>query len=111
MTIIWHLFLLTVTIFIVAQVIPNIRIKNFGTAFIVALVYSVINLLVGWLLVWITFPLMFITFGLFKFVINAFLLWITDLLIDDFEIKGFGTTLLAAFLITVIDSILKWVLL
>jgi putative membrane protein len=111
MTIIWHLLLLTVTIFIVAQVIPNIRIKNFGTAFIVALVYSVINLLVGWLLVWITFPLMFITFGLFKFVINAFLLWITDLLIDDFEIKGFGTTLLAAFLITVIDSILKWVLL
>lgn len=111
MTVIWHLLVLTVTIFIVAQVIPNIRIKNFGTAFIVALVYSVINLLVGWLLVLITFPLMFITFGLFKFVINAFLLWITDLLIDDFEIKGFGTTLLAAFLITVIDSILKWVIL
>ncbi len=111
MTIIWHLLLLSVTIFIVAQVIPNIRIKNFGTAIIVALVYSVINLLVGWLLVIITFPLMFITFGLFKFVINAFLLWITDLLIDDFEIKGFGTTLLAAFLITVIDSILKWVIL
>lgn len=110
MTVIWHLLVLTVTIFIVAQVIPNIRIKNFGTAFIVALVYSVINLLVGWLLVIIAFPLMIITFGLFKFVINAFLLWITDLLIDDFEIKGFGTTLLAAFLITVIDSILKWVL-
>lgn len=111
MTVIWHLLFLSVTIFIVAQVIPNIRIKNFGTAIIVALVYSVINLLVGWLLVIITFPLMFITFGLFKFVINAFLLWITDLLIDDFEIKGFGTTLLAAFLITVIDSILKWVIL
>jgi putative membrane protein len=111
MTIIWHLLLLSVTIFIVAQVIPNIRIKNFGTAIIVAIVYSVINLLAGWLLVLITFPLMFITFGLFKFVINAFLLWITDLLIDDFEIKGFGTTLLAAFLITVIDSILKWVIL
>ena len=48
-------------------------------------------------------------FGLFKFVINAFLLWVTDKLMDDFEIEGFGTTLIAAFLISIIDSMLRWV--
>ena len=34
---------------------------------------------------------------------------ITDQLIEDFNIEGFGTTLVAAVLITVIDSVLKWV--
>ena len=107
MSIIWNLLLLSVAIFIVAQLIPNIKIKNFGTAVIVAIVYSVINILFGWLLGLIALPLMIITFGLFKFVINAFLLWITDMLVDDFEVKGIGPTLLAALLIAVIDSVLK----
>ena len=44
-----------------------------------------------------------------KFVINAFLLWITDKLIDDFEIDGFGATLIAAFLIALVDSLLRWI--
>jgi len=109
MTLIWNLLLLSVAIFIVAQVMPNIRIKNFGTAIIVAIVFSIINILVGWLLVLISFPLMIITFGLFKFVINAFLLWITNILVDDFEVKGAVPTLIAAFLIAVIDSVLKWI--
>jgi putative membrane protein len=70
---------------------------------------NVINLLFGWLLALIAFPLMIITFGLFKFVINAFLLWITDLLVDGLEIKGAATLLIAAFLIAVIDSVLRWI--
>ena len=109
MSLIWNLLLLSVAIFIVAQVMPNIRIKNFGTAIIVAIVFSVINILAGWLLVLISFPLIIITFGLFKFVINAFLLWITNILVDDFEVKGAVPTLIAAFLIAVIDSALKWI--
>ena len=109
MTLIWNLLLLSVAIFIVAQLLPNIRIKSFGTAIIVAVVFSVINLLFGWLLAFLTLPLIIITFGLFKFVINAFLLWITDLLVDGMEIKGAVTLLLAAFLIAVIDSLLRWI--
>lgn len=42
-------------------------------------------------------------------LINAFLLWLTDKFIEDFEIDGFFTTLIAAFLITVINNILKWI--
>jgi putative membrane protein len=88
---------------------PGIHLKGFGTAVAVAIVYSLINYLVGWLLLLITWPVVIVTFGLFKFVINAFLLWITDKLIDNFEIKGLGITLAAAFFITIADSILKWI--
>jgi putative membrane protein len=109
LTIILKVLLLSVTIFIVAQVLPKIKIKNFGTAITVAVVLSIINILIGWLLRLLAFPLNFITFGLFNFVIFAFLLWITDQLVEDFDIKGLATTLLAAVLISVINTILNWI--
>ena len=89
--------------------LPRIHLKSFGTAIIVAIVYSLINFFAGWILILLTLPAIIITFGLFKFVINAFLLWVTDKLIDDFEIENVTTTLIAALLITVIDSALRWV--
>jgi putative membrane protein len=111
MSFLLNIILLSVAIFLVAKLLPRIHLKSFGTAVIVSIVYSVINYFIGWLLILLTLPAVIITFGLFKFVINAFLLWMTDQLIEDFEIDGFGTTLAAAFLITVTDSILKWVFL
>ena len=107
--ILWNILLLSVAVFLVAQLLPGIRLKNFGTAIIVAIVYSLINYLIGWLLGFLTLPLIILTFGLFKFVINGFLLLITDKVMEDFEIDGIGTTFLAAFLITVVDSILRWI--
>ncbi len=110
MTFIINILLLSVAVFIVAQLLPKIYLKSYGTAVIVALVYSLFSLLFGWLFMLLTLPLIILTLGLFKFVINAFLLWLTDQLISDFEIRGFGTLLLGAFLITVIDYILKLLL-
>ena len=110
MLFLWNILFLSIAIFVVAKMLPSIHCKNFVTAIGVAVVYSVINLFVGWLLILITLPLIIITFGLFKFIINALLLFITDKLIDNFEIDGFGATVIAAFLIAVIDSILKWII-
>ncbi len=107
--ILWNILLLSVSVFLVAQFLPGIRLKNFGTAVIVAVIYSLISYLIGWLLIILSLPFIIITFGLFKFVINGFLLLITDKMMEDFEIDGIGTTLLAAFLITIMDSILRWI--
>ncbi len=106
---IWNLVILSSAVFIVANVLPGIHIKNYWTALVVAVVYSVISFCASWLLILLTLPFMIITFGLFKFVINAFLLFITDKLIEDFEIKDIATTLLAAFCISLVDYGLKWI--
>lgn len=97
-----------VAVFLVAALLPKVHLKSFGTAIVVALVYSIINFIAGWFITLISLPFILITFGLFKFVINAFLLWFTDMLIEDFKIETLGTTLLAAFLITIIDTLLRW---
>jgi len=104
-----NILILSVAVFLVANYFPGIRIKNFMTAVVVAIVYSIINFLIGWLLIFISLPFLIITFGLFKLVINAVLLWATDKMIEDFEIKDFFTTFLAAVCITIIDSLIKWV--
>jgi len=105
-----NILVLSVAVFLVSRFLPGIRIKNFMTAVIVAIVYSIINFLIGWLLVILTLPFIIISFGFFKFVINAFLLWLTDKIIKDFEIKGLFTTFIAAFFITLVDLLIKWIL-
>ncbi len=105
-----NMLILSVAVFLTANIIPGIRIKSFVTAVVVAVVYSVINFLFGWLLILLSLPFMIITFGLFKLVINAVLLWATDKLIEDFRIRDFFTTFLAALCITLVDSFIKWAL-
>ena len=104
-----NMLILSVAVFLVANFFPGIRIKSFMTAVVVAVVYSLVNFFFGWLLVLLSLPVMILTFGLFKLVINGILLWLTDKMIDDFEIKDFLTTMVAALCITVVDSLLRWV--
>jgi putative membrane protein len=54
-------------------------------------------------------PFIIITLGVFLIIINTFLLWITDQLLEDFKIEDIGTTFIAALLITITDTILAMV--
>ena len=109
MQVLYHILLLSVSIFLIAKMLPGVHIKSFFTSIIVAVVYSIVDFLLGWLLTMLSIPFIFITLGLFTFVINAVLLWITDKIIEDFKIDGIGQTLLAALLITILNSILNWI--
>ena len=86
---------------ILASALPGVRLKSYGTAVIVALVYGLLSFFLGTLIGWILFIPMFLSLGLFGLVINAFLLWLTDKLIDAFEITSIRTTLIMAVLLTV----------
>ena len=68
------------------------------------------NYFLFWLVALIAFIPMLLSFGLFGLVINAFLLWLTDKLIDDFEIDSLRTTLLIAILLTVAKVVLRAIL-
>ena len=103
-SILWNVLLLSIVVFIVASVLPGIRLKGFSTAILVAIVYSILNTIHSFF----AFPFVLITLGLFIFVINVLVLWITDKLLEDFEIQNFGTTIVASLLITFCNLILRW---
>ena len=104
------LLILSTSVFLVTRILSSITVKNFTTAVLVALVYGILKTLLTGILVFFSLPFMILSLGLFLFVINAVLLWMTNLLIKNFEVKGCFSTVIAAFLITVIDILLHWLI-
>lgn len=105
-----HILLLAGFILIISRSMPRIYIAGYGTAVLVAVVYGVINVTLGTVLKILSIPFIIVTVGIFLLLINTFLLWLTDELIEDFEIEDGATTFIAAVLITFADTTLAWIL-
>ena len=45
-----HMAVLAATIFVLARLLPDVRIRSVGTAVLVAVVFSVLNFCLGWLI-------------------------------------------------------------
>ena len=95
------LLLNALIVFIVAKLVPGITVRNYGAAIAVALTYSVLSWLFKGILVFLSFPLLLVTFGLFHLVLNAFLLWVTDKILDGFEITNLGALAIGTIALTV----------
>jgi len=76
----------------------------------VAAVYGVLHVLLFKFLALLAFIPRLLTFGLFDFVINAFLLFLTDKLVDGFKIDNLLITLVAAVLLAILNSIWRLLL-
>ncbi|HXT99799.1 MAG TPA: phage holin family protein [Polyangia bacterium] len=102
-----HLVVLTATVLLLARFLPSVRIKSVGAAIVVALVFSVLNILLGWFIRAVLFVPAVFTFGLLflflPFIVNAVLLWLTDKLIKSFEIESIGGLLTSAAVITLVN--------
>ena len=80
------------------QILPGVKVKGIEAAALVALVFGILNLLIGWLLGrvigLVTLPFTCLTLGLFAFfipmIVNTILLKITDALLDSFDLEGWG---------------------
>lgn len=95
--------------YLVAAVLPGMRVSSFGGAVFVAAVYGILNVLIGWFL-WLALGV--VSLGLLWFIdflriwiAGAIVLRLTDLLTDRLTIRDFfPTTLIAAALMAVIAS-------
>ena len=107
-----HLALLTITILVLARVLPDVQIKSAGTAIAVAVVFSLLNFFLGWLIkVFLIVPGI-LTFGLLflilPFVVNTILLWLTDKVMSTFKIHSLGSLLMSAGAITAVNAIMHF---
>ncbi|MFC1400825.1 MULTISPECIES: phage holin family protein [Streptacidiphilus] len=71
--------------------------------------FAVVNLVLGGFLRTVARPLVWITFGLFLFVINAITLKVTALVTSDLQIHGLGTALWAALIMSVVGVAVRLV--
>src|SRR5262245_47830140 len=93
-----------VAVMLVAWLVPNFEVRGgFGASIVVGLVYGLLKMFLQKLLITLALPVVLITFGLFIFVINAFLLWLTDKLLERFEVRTKGALLVGALLLSAFD--------
>jgi putative membrane protein len=109
MYILLHLAALTVTVLALSRIFSTVKIKSVASAVVVAIVFSVLNVFLGWLLRVALFVPAILTLGVLflfvPFIVNTVLLWLTDKLMGSFEIETAGALFGSAAIITVVNGI------
>jgi putative membrane protein len=72
---------------------------------IAAAVFTVVNMWLKPIVTLLSLPFIILTLGLFLFVVNILMLYVTDWL-TDFHLSSFGTAALAAIIVTVVNWVL-----
>lgn len=77
----------------------------------VALVFGIVNAVIRPALQLLTCPLVVLTLGLFVFILNAFLLWLTAQVAQalgiGFDVVGFWAALVGAVIVGVVSTVLN----
>lgn len=84
--------------------LPGIQLRGLGAALIVALVLGLLNTLIRPVLLVLTLPINVLTLGLFTFIINGLLFWVTARMVGGFEVSGFWWAVLGA----IVYSLISW---
>jgi putative membrane protein len=109
MYILLHLAALTLTVLALSRIFSHVKIKSAGAAVIVAIVFSLLNVFLGWLLRVALFLPAILTLGVLflfvPFIVNTVLLWLTDKLLGSFEIETPGALFGSAAIITVVNGL------
>lgn len=101
---------LSLAIFIVANITDLIYIENFKALILGSLILGILNVFLKPILLFFTMPLTVMTLGLFVLVINGIVLYLVSFLVSGFEIFGLGKALLAALLLTILSTLINWII-
>ena len=88
--------------------------SKFATVVLVALVFGLVNAVVKPIAKLLSFPFIILTLGLFTFIVNAFMLQITEWIADPLGLSFtidhfFWDAVLGAIIITIVSMVAHWV--
>jgi putative membrane protein len=89
-----------------AYLLPGVKLHDFTSALILAIVLGLLNLLVKPVLVILTLPVTIVTLGLFLLVINALIVLWASSLVKGFKVDNFWWALIFSVVLSVISSIM-----
>jgi putative membrane protein len=80
----------------------------------VAIVFGVVNTLVGAIAKILTFPIIIVTLGFFLLVINGLMLWLTSRISEaldlGFRVDGFWPAFWGALVVSIVSTLLGWMI-
>lgn len=111
----FRLLLRVITVIVLSYFLPGVHlstasdVETFKSAFYFAIILSVFNTFLRPVLSLFSFPITFLTFGLFQLVINTFMVILADKFVDGFEIDGFLKSLIFTIFFSVFSSIIEFI--
>jgi len=88
---------------VVEYLVPGFVLSGYQAAIVAAIVIGVVNTLIRPILQVIALPITIMTFGIFAFLINVFLLWGVSKFVSGFEIANFTTAIVASLVLSLVS--------
>lgn len=107
MQILINWLVMALAIIVTAYILPGVTVSGFISALAVAVVLGFLNAFIKPLLVLLTLPVNVVTLGLFTLVINAFLIWITGMIVPGFRVDGFIYALIFGIVLSIVLYLLS----
>src|SRR4051812_8972513 len=98
-----------VVLAIVTGVLSGVEVDSAGDLIRAALLFGILNTILKPVLRALTLPLAFITLGLIWFGVSMLMLWLTDLVVDGFDIHGFRSLVWATVVVWAVNVVLDFV--
>jgi putative membrane protein len=113
MELILRLLLNAAALWVAVRLVSGITFHGGWAGFLgVALVFGLVNAVVKPVLFFFSLPAIFLTLGLFYFVVNAFALWITAGISGSlglgFKVDGFWAAFFGALVVSLVNLVLSW---
>ena len=94
---------------IVTGVLSGVEVDSAGDLIRAALLFGILNTILKPFIRLLTLPLAVITLGLIWFGVAMLMLWLTDLLVDGFDIHGFRSLVWATIIVWAVNVVLDFV--
>lgn len=95
-----RLAITSVGLWLASSLVAGITVQNTAALLWAALLLGVVNAVVRPIAVLLTLPITLLSLGLFLWVINAGMIGLVAWLLDGFNVAGFGSALLGAFIVS-----------
>jgi putative membrane protein len=97
-------------LFIAAWLLSGISYgDDWWSLLIAAIVFTLVNAFVKPILAILSIPFIIVTLGIFYFLINVLMLYITDWVVSDFQIDTFWWAVLGALIVSIVNGILHMI--
>jgi len=105
-----RLIINSAALLVVVNIVSGSSITQWGTLIAAALVIAILNAIIKPILIILTLPINILTLGIFTLFINAFLMYLTSLLIKGFHLEDFWTAFWAGLIFSVVSIILNTII-
>lgn len=103
----WQRVVLNTVIFLVlASFLNGFYVADWTAAVLAAVILSLLNAVVKPIVSLFSLPLTFLTFGLFYFVVNGWMIWLTSYFVSGLSVNSFGQAIVVSLILSVVNSLI-----